>query len=158
MSTIAQVSITDSDYFSFSDCERFCDSILELMRRTYEGHLAPVSHYIKAHVATMRVFADGVTTDRKPLKTMVLDASQWKHFWSSYIPSRSGMNERAASSSMPDPPAGIQQQIDKAEALRRKWQSDKDKARNAGRNSGEDGHRRAELTPGPRPQKRPRRH
>ena len=49
MSTIALVSIKDTRFFDYQDCETFCDAILGHLFQQFDGRWAPLQFYLKAY-------------------------------------------------------------------------------------------------------------
>jgi hypothetical protein len=159
MTTIAHVSIVEPDYFSFADCERFSDTVLDCMHQTKDKQLAPVSHYIGAYIATMKKFSEEVTTNGKTLHELVQNDAQWLHYWTSWSAplAPSAISHPPVSpfdvgrTSLPDRPADIQQDLNQRDLLRR-MQSEFDRSQHkrkfdAPAGAGDSPHQKASLTP-----------
>ena len=65
------------------------DKMLVLIFQTFNGKLAPVSHYISAWNQTAKRFGDGMRTDSALLVTLCRTTAAWEHLWTGWKHSES---------------------------------------------------------------------
>jgi hypothetical protein len=82
--TIALTSVNKPSYFSFQDCENFCDLVQTYLYQRFDGCLAPVQHFVQAYLATMQYFQNEVRTNTNTLKKAIKKTANWQHFWTFY--------------------------------------------------------------------------
>ena len=147
-STLSYVTAQDSSWFSFGDCENFCDLILDLLNRTYSGNglsqvHPPLAFFQGAYVSMMSDFCQKMRTVDTRLCDLIARKSSWQHYWAGYIPDSSSVPSLGGPS-FDSIPLGVgrpdnedvDRQLKEAVSLARQTQSQLDKERAANRSSG----------------------
>ena len=139
-STLSYVTVQDASWFSFGDCENFCDLILDLLNRTYSGNgltqvHPPLAFFQRAYVSMMSDFCQEMRTVDTRLCDLIARKSSWQHYWTGYIPDSSSRG----GSSFDSIPLGVgrpdnedvDRQLKEAVSLARQTQSQLDRERAA---------------------------
>ena len=127
-STMALCSILDTAYYSYGDCEEFCDRILAFINARYSDRLAPVEFYVNAFIKTMQEFTEQVRIHDKTLASVINDHSRWHHFWVyQHVSGQRGVPLLPIANGGPDTDKEMQQEVDRLRALAKNLQSQKDR-------------------------------
>ena len=144
-SSITYVSVGNPNWFSLSDCEQLCDTVLAYLNQRFNKARPPVEFYQNAYIQTMNVWVNEVRTNSKPLKEAVAATSNWSHFWTIYNPSQfqtqkgqgqGRMQQAATSSGVPDLDREVASELKRYKELTSKLQSERDRWMKESRDAG----------------------
>ena len=142
-STLSYVTVQDSTWFSYGDCENFCDLIIDLLNRAYSGNghsqvHPPLSFFRHAYLSTMSDFCQDMRTVDTKLCDLVARKSSWQHYWTGYIPDSSSVLSSSGNSAVDSISLGVgrpdnvdvDRQLQQAMSAARQSQSEYDRKRN----------------------------
>ena len=130
--SIAWLTVAEKNFLSPAKAESYAETLLELLHQKFDGHPAPLSHYITAYLQSARIWVEAVR-DGKTLECALGEEATWRHLWSTYARPALATPEKSIRSTLnggADVPDSMRKELDLLKKQNQQFQSERDVANN----------------------------